>query len=79
MAETKAVEPKTKKIVRYVGTADTRIITDAQWAAAGVADQKSVEWNRVNGRELPATDFTADALRYCSDRDEGFAVVDVPA
>jgi hypothetical protein len=70
---------KTKKVVKYVGSADVRIITAEQWLGASVLDQKTVEWNRANGHEVPAANLNADALRYVDERDTGFLVVEVPA
>lgn len=79
MANTAPAEPKTKKVVKYVGSADVRVITDEQWLGAGVTEQKTVEWNRANGHEVNASDLNADALRYVDERDDGFKVVEVSA
>lgn len=69
----------TKKVVVYVGTADVREIDAAAWKNAGVNDQKLVRWERATGFEVPVSDLTADAVRYCDERDDGFVVRDVPA
>lgn len=78
MADAPKAEAATKKVVKYVGTADIREITAAQWKGAGVENQKGSEWNVANGHELPASDFNSDAMRYF-ERDSGFKVQDVPA
>jgi len=69
----------TKKVVVYVGTADVREIDAASWKQAGVEDQKLVRWDKTKGFEVPVSDLTADAVRYCDERDDGFVVKDVPA
>jgi hypothetical protein len=80
VAEPKAVEqPKTKKVVKYTGSANARVITDTQWQGAGVLEQETVTWDLANGHEVPASKLNADALRYCDERDDGFKVVEVPA
>lgn len=66
--------------VWYMGTAATRIITVAQWAAAGVAGvAKDSVWNVDNRWALPLTDFnssqrtilTSDGLFWLSAPDTG--------
>lgn len=48
--------------VRYIGTSTVRNITAAQWADAGVKDQKTVVWNKANGYAVPYTQLTDDAI-----------------
>lgn len=48
--------------VWYIGQADSRTITAAQWAAAGVAGASDTTWNAANGWSIPTTSFTAAQL-----------------
>lgn len=78
--------PTTKKeldalgyVVRYKGMLaliedGRRIITDEEWAKAGVANQKSVAWVKGNGFTVPTSDLSAAALAYCRDIDPGLVL-----
>lgn len=75
-------EPKaaTKKVVVYTGLSHIREIDATAWKNVGVEDQKKVVWDVSKGHEVPAEDFTADALRYVNERSNGeFEVREVPA
>ena len=46
---------------KYVGTADTRIMSGADWRAAGIDKQDTVVWNASNGHTLARDRFSDDA------------------
>jgi hypothetical protein len=49
--------------VWYIGSADTRSISTAEWQAAGITGTPApAVWNAANGWSLPATGFTAPQL-----------------
>lgn len=52
---TGGVEPRESnpQRVRYRGMGQRRRITEGQWRSAGVNDQETVEWNRLNKWSLP--------------------------
>lgn len=64
-----------EKVVKYVGTADVREITEANWRAIEITDQKTVRWSRDNNYTVPAKDLSSAALDYVQ-RDEGLVVVE---
>lgn len=64
------------RLVRYIGIADIRRITDADWRAIGVKGQESVQWDKdttvpfaISGRHL-----TSDAVKYLNE-DPDFVVI----
>lgn len=52
--------------VWYIGKSDSRTITAAQWAAAGIAGASDSTWNAANGWSIPTTSFTAPQLTILS-------------
>ena len=70
-------KPKTKKVVKYVGTADVREIDAASWKNVGAEDQKKVVWNKENRHQVDVSDLSAPALKYVENDDEGFVVEEV--
>lgn len=71
-------KPKTQKAIRYVGTADVREITKAQWANIGVDDQDTTVWDTKNDFTILEKDLSKKALAYF-EKDSGFKQVDVEA
>mgnify|MGYP001009324035 CR=1 FL=1 len=69
---------KTQKAIKYVGTADVREITKAQWANIGVDDQDKTVWDATNGFTILEKDLSKKALAYF-EKDSGFKQVDVEA
>lgn len=63
------------KVVKYIGTADIRRISAADWRNAGVDEQLQIEWHRGNKFTVPVDQFTDDAMQYL-ESDSGFAIVD---
>lgn len=59
--------------VWFIGQANSRTITAAQWAAAGVAGAADTVWNKVNGYSIPAESFTGPQLAIL-DADGNFDV-----
>jgi hypothetical protein len=53
---------KQPRFVRYVGTADLRKISRADWKQAGVASQADVVWNHANGFKVLESDLSEEAL-----------------
>src|SRR5687767_13787916 len=64
--------------VRYVGTADVRMITKDEWRGAGVKDQDTVVWNRANRWTVPLEDISDNARPFIED-DPGLVVFDSDA
>ncbi|MGB2791266.1 MAG: hypothetical protein WBC29_01815 [Candidatus Moraniibacteriota bacterium] len=60
--------------MKYVGTADVRRISKAEWANINV-EQDTLEWNAGNKFMLPAADMAAGALEYFKS-DDGFSIVE---
>lgn len=70
---------KTVKGLKYVGTADVREITKAQWAKAKVDDQeKPVVWDAENDFTVKESDLSKKALAVL-EKDPSFKSVDVEA
>lgn len=66
---------KTEKVVRYVGTADVREISEAAFEQVGVK-QKDARWDRSNRFQIPAKEFSKEALAYFENEDAGFEIVE---
>ena len=75
-AEAETTAAATEKVVKYIGTADERSISAADWKSIEVEDQKQVVWNRRNKFTVPASELTEAALRYLDEDDSGFVVTD---
>lgn len=71
-------QPKTVKGLKYVGAADVREITKAQWAKAGDQDQNLVRWNAENDHTVKESDLSKKALAIL-EKDPSFKSVDVEA
>lgn len=70
-------KPKTKKVVRYTGSADVREIDAVSWKTVGADDQKKVVWSKDNRFQVDAADLSAPALKYLDTEDGGFVVEEV--
>lgn len=75
-ADETAAASTSEKVVKYVGTADERIISARDWKSIDVEDQLQVVWNRKNRFMVPASELSAAALRYLDEDDSGFVVTD---
>lgn len=76
----KATAPEAKKTqqgLKYVGSADVREITKAQWAKAGVEDQDKVVFNAEN--DFTVKGLTDRAFEILSSDKASFKTVDVEA
>ena len=73
--ETKATEAKAAQVVKYVGTADERVISAADWSSVGAEEQKQVKWDRSNRFQVPVDELSKAALEYIA-TDSGFKVQD---
>lgn len=65
-----------EKVVKYVGTADERVIEAKDWKSLGIEDQSKVVWNRQNRWTVPASELKENAVRYCDEDDSSFVVTD---
>ena len=68
--------PKKIRVVKYVGTADVRIISRADWDNVDV-DHDEVRWDKSNKWQIDASKFSDDALVYLDEDDDGFVIVDI--
>lgn len=48
--------------VEYLGRAHERVITAADWEAAGIPEQGEVAWTGANGKRVHLVDLTEKAL-----------------
>ncbi len=62
------------KAVKYKGSADARTISDKEWAAIGVEDQKSLAWDGTNDFTVAGDDIVDGALDYLR-KDGEFSLV----
>lgn len=46
------------EFAKYVGTADERLMLERDWKAAGIEDQGTVSWNKLNGYSVPRKAFS---------------------
>lgn len=80
VAAAENVEKVRDKVVRYAlaGAGITRSISKADWESIKIKDQEAVEFNVINDFTLPASDFSAAALRYADKVDSTLIVEDAP-
>lgn len=71
-------KPKTVRVVKYVGTADERVISREDWANVDI-DHDGAKWFVGNKWQIDATKFSDDALNYFANEDDGFVIVDLAA
>lgn len=62
MAEATPKPEKDSGVIEYVGTADVRSISKAEWAQAGVEGQADLVWDASNGFKVKASDVSEGAL-----------------
>jgi hypothetical protein len=72
-AETTKPTAKPSGTVKYIGSADVRSISEAEWAQVGVEGQADVVWDRSNDFTVKASELSAPALEVVK-RDAGFQV-----
>lgn len=72
---TKREDPK-GRYIKYNGVGTVRQMTPADWKAAGVESDKTVEWNSFNHKRIPLSYFTDAELQYLLRVDGRFAVVE---
>lgn len=63
-SKTSSEPAKAEGVVRYLGVATRRILTEEDWKNVGAEGQKGVEWNFQNEFRLPVSDFSKEALAY---------------
>lgn len=54
--------PKAPTSVKYLGTSNARMIREAEFTKAGVADQGTIIWDKRNNYLVKAQHLNADAL-----------------
>ena len=73
--EPEATQAKEPQVVKYVGTADERVITAADWKSVGAEEQGLVRWDRSNRFQVPVAELNKAALEYIA-TDSGFKLQD---
>jgi hypothetical protein len=68
-------KPKKIRVVRYIGTADERLISREDWDNVGI-DHDGAKWFKGNKWEIDASKFSDDCLNYFANDDDGFIIVD---
>lgn len=69
-------KPKTLRVVKYVGTADERVIRPEDWANVDITHD-GAKWFVGNNWQIDASRFSDDCLNYFENEDDGFVIVDV--
>jgi hypothetical protein len=64
-----------EKMVKYIGTADVRIIYKTDWAQIGI-DHDTVKWDRNNNFTVSAEELSEEVLQYCDRSDREMVVVE---
>lgn len=64
-------EPKVEAVVEYVGSADVRKVSAAEWKAAGVEGQAETVWDSSNDFKVKASDLS-DAAKKVLELNGGF-------
>lgn len=54
---------KTVQMVKYVGKGSEKILTEKDFHANGIRDQKTVRWHNFNGYMVPVDVFSEAALQ----------------
>jgi len=67
--------PTSGQVVHFIGRADERHITEADWKSIGVTNQKDTSWLAGNRHRIAVKDLSKEALEYF-DRDGDFVVED---
>lgn len=62
--------------IQYNGVATVRIMDKASWASAGVDSEKYVQWNYLNNKRVPRSEFSDDELQYLLRIDGRFTLED---
>ena len=62
------------ELVEYIGRADVRIISEADWALRGIT-QADTQWDHTNKHMIPLSALGPEALTYCLEVDGEFVIV----
>lgn len=73
--EPAAQEAQVEQVVKYVGGADERSISAADWRSIDVQDQDKVVWNARNRHQVRVSELSKGALDYLA-TDSGFKLQD---
>jgi hypothetical protein len=65
-----------KKVVKYTGLSDVRVITKDDWKAIDIDDQETVVWNWKNDWAVPVADLSEGALNYAKNVDDELKIID---
>jgi len=71
---TKREDPK-GRYIQYNGIGTVRQMTPADWKAAHVDSDKTVEWNYLNKKRIPLSAFNDAELHYLLRVDDRFSIV----
>lgn len=76
-AETREEAPKkaTRKVVKYEGQHNERVIEAAHWRQAGVEDQGKIVWGPLNDWIVDAGELSETALNYIKNVDQTDLVI----
>ena len=70
---------RSKKVVKYTGSSDVRVITKAEWKAIDINDQDTVVWNWRNDWAVPISDLSETAINYAKNIDPELKIIDASA
>jgi hypothetical protein len=66
-----------KKVVKYTGSSDERLISEDDWKTIDIDDQGTVVWNWRNDWAVPVSEFSETALNYIKNVDaSGLKIID---
>ena len=79
-SEEAVAEPRstTKKVVKYEGPHNERVIEARDWRSAGVEGQGKIVWGPLNDWTVDASDLNQTALNYVKNVDQtGLVITEV--
>lgn len=62
--------------IEYTGVATVRVIDEKDWAAIGLNSSKRYQWNYLNQKRLPKSDFSEEELHYLLNVDGRFKLTE---
>jgi predicted sulfurtransferase len=65
-----------KKVVKYTGMSDVRVVEKNDWKAIGIDDQDTVVWDWRNDWAVPVGDLSEGALNYAKNVDDELKIID---
>lgn len=77
MAARQSAAVESSKVAKYIGTADVRKISAADWRSIGIEEQTQVVWDKSNGFQVSVSELTEAAVKYLDETDSGFVIADI--